>query len=154
MATFFKDGIISKGGVNQGKSVPTGVKAPGQNKDSGNAPDWLSGVPSDIKDIGQKIFDGVSGGAKDFAAGLRGKNLPGKAGTQIASSEASFSSSVENKDWRVKISVPQVIKNQNSPDKLTNKKHVFFPKKKKTNVPKDCYRVSPDWFSSISRFTG
>ena len=115
MATFFKDGIISKGGVNQGKSVPTGVNAPGQNKDSGNAPDWLSGVPSDIKDIGQKIFDGISGGAKDFAAELRGKNLPGKAGTQIASSEASFSSSVENKDWRVKISVPQVIKNQNSP---------------------------------------
>ena len=79
MTTFFKDGIISKDGKNMGVKVPpTGTNAPGQSVAGGNIPEFASDIVKGAKDIGQDIFDGISGGAEDLVSGLRGKNLPNK----------------------------------------------------------------------------
>jgi len=133
MATFFKDGIISKDGKNMGVKVPpTGTNAPGQNVAGGNIPDFASDFVSGAKDIGQDIFDGISGGAEDLVSGLRGKNLPGKAGAKPfdAKSPAKFTAELEEKDWRVKLSVPPALGNTSgmlSPLFVQNDGHMVFP---------------------------
>lgn len=121
MATFFKDGIISKGGVNMGTKVPPiGTNAPGQNSSSGNVPSFVSDGIDGIKDIGQDIFSGVSGGAADLMSNLRGKNLPGKGGPDFqAKQSASFTTELEEKDWRVKLSIPQALKGESVSGLLT-----------------------------------
>ena len=121
MATFFKDGIISKGGVNMGTKVPPiGTNAPGQNSSSGNVPSFVSDGIDGIKDIGQDIFSGVSGGAADLMSNLRGKNLPGKGKPDFqAKQSASFTTELEEKDWRVKLSIPQALKGESVSGLLT-----------------------------------
>ena len=121
MATFFKDGIISKGGVNMGTKVPPiGTNAPGQNSSSGNVPGFISDGIDGIKDIGQDIFNGVSEGAGDLMSNLRGKNLPGKGKPDFqAKQSASFTTELEEKDWRVKLSIPQALKGESVSGLLT-----------------------------------
>ena len=133
MTTFFKDGIISKDGVNQGVKVPpTGTNAPGQSVAGGNIPEFASDIVKGAKDIGQDIFDGISGGAEDLVSGLRGKNLPNKKKNNFeAKAPASFAVEVEDKDWRVKLSVPKSL-DQNvsgllSPLFFKYEGHMVFP---------------------------
>jgi hypothetical protein len=137
MPTVFKDGIISKDGVNQGVQVPV-EGTTGQNPAAGGFPDiagdisnFASGVVGGIKDIGQDIFGGGDD-SKGFMSALRGKNLPGKGNNFTASkSPASFTSGdVEEKDWRVSLSLPSTPSAyKNSPMfsylALTNNKMVF-----------------------------
>ena len=64
MPTFFKDGVIVKDGKNMGQTrPPTGTGTSGQNTASGNIPTSLSGIVDKGKEIGQDIFNGISGGA-------------------------------------------------------------------------------------------
>ena len=132
MTTYFKDGIVSKDGVNMGTKVPPkGFKAPGQNVASGNAPEFVSDIVSGAKDIGQKMFDGISGNAGDLMSNLRGKNLPGKGGNDFAAkAPASFAVDVEDKDWRVKLSVPASLGDTSgllNPLFIRHEGHMVFP---------------------------
>ena len=134
MATFFKDGIISKNGVNQGvKRPPAGSNAAGQNVASGNAPAFVQDIVSGAKDIGQDIFNGISDGAGDLMSNLRGKNLPGKGKPDFQAKEsASFTTELEEKDWRVKLSVPSALKGADvsgllTPLRLEGDGHMVFP---------------------------
>ena len=134
MTTYFKDGIISKGGKNMGTKIPPkGFKAPGQNVASGNAPEFISDAVAKAKDIGQEVFSGITGGAEDLMSNLRGKNLPGKGGGDFDAKEsASFTTTLEEKDWRVKLSVPKALKGQAqsgllTPLRLEGDGHMVFP---------------------------
>jgi len=117
--------LNSKGEVQyrNGKKVSkpvVGTSAGGQSKFSGNVPDFISGGVDKIKDIGQGIFDGVTGGAEDLVANLRSKGLPGKGGPDFqAKQSASFTTELEEKDWRVKLSVPSALKGANLSGLLT-----------------------------------
>ena len=112
MPTFFKDGVIVKDGKNMGQTrPPTGTGTSGQNTASGNIPTSLSGIVDKGKEIGQDIFNGISGGAEDLVSNLRSKNLPGKGNEQFeAKGVAMYNTSLEEKDWRVKLSVPPSVK--------------------------------------------
>ena len=89
------------------KKPPTGTGAAGQNVASGNVPDFISGGIDTIKDIGQDIFGDIAG---DLGSKMRGVNLPKNGANNFeAKSKAFFNTDVENKDWRVKLSVPPSI---------------------------------------------
>jgi hypothetical protein len=113
------------------KKPSTGTGAAGQNVASGNAPEFVSDIVSGAKDIGQKIFDGISGGAGDLMSNLRGKNLPGKGGNDFAAkAPASFAVDVEDKDWRVKLSVPPSLGDTSgllNPLFIRHEGHMVFP---------------------------
>ena len=84
----------------------TGTKAAGQNPLT-NIPEFVTGGIDKMKDIGQDIFSDVAG---DLGSKMRGKNLPGKGSNNFEAKEkAYFSTELENKDWRVKLSVPPSI---------------------------------------------
>lgn len=114
MPTLFRNGVISRNGVNQGIQQATG--ALGQAASAGGFPKSISGAISSFgsnlenigKDIGQSIFGGGVGGALNFMSNLRSKNIPGIGGSTAATrSPASFSGgNVEEKDWRVSLSIP------------------------------------------------
>tara|TARA_A100001035_G_C27755942_1_gene488835 strand:+ start:689 stop:1627 length:939 start_codon:yes stop_codon:yes gene_type:complete len=109
MSTTFKNGIVSKNGVNQGVNTPpTGTNAPGQNVASGNVPDFLSGGWNKAKDIGQKVFSGIGETAENYMSNLRGKNLPGMPGTELSADGKAFwgYGDLEDRDWRVSLSMP------------------------------------------------
>ena len=109
MPTTFKNGIVSKNGVNQGVNTPpTGTNAPGQNVASGNVPDFLSGGWNKAKDIGQKVFSGIGETAENYMSNLRGKNLPGMPGTELSADGKAFwgYGDLEDRDWRVSLSMP------------------------------------------------
>ena len=131
--TVFKNGVISKNGVNQGVRRKIASPAPGQNPASfNNVTDAIDSLPGPVKDVGQKIFSGISGGAKDFMSNMRGGNLPfGKKGAgDLQASKATFSgANVEEKDWRVSLSMPNHPSYETSellaPLKSTGNKFVF-----------------------------
>jgi hypothetical protein len=84
----------------------TGTKAAGQNPLT-NIPEFVSGGIDKMKDIGQDMFSDVAG---DLGSKMRGKNLPGKGSNNFEAKEkAFFNTELENKDWRVKLSVPPSI---------------------------------------------
>jgi len=84
----------------------TGTKSAGQNPLT-NIPEFVSGGIEKMKDIGQDMFSDVAG---DLGSKMRGKNLPGKGSNNFEAKEkAYFSTELENKDWRVKLSVPPSI---------------------------------------------
>ena len=91
--------------VNRGK---TGTGSSGQNTNSGPPPEWASGFIQGAKDIGQDIYDGVSGGAENLASNMRSKFLKKKPGELEANnSPASWGqSNFEDRDWRVRLSLP------------------------------------------------
>ena len=113
-----------------GPTIKSGTKAAGQNPLT-NAPDLVSGGFDKAKDIAQDVFDGISGGAADLVSALRGKNLPGKGGNDFAAkAPASFAVEVEDKDWRVKLSVPQSLGDTSgllSPLFALYEGHMIFP---------------------------
>ena len=113
-----------------GPTIKTGTKAAGQSPLT-NAPDFVTGGLDKAKDIAQDMFDGISGGAADLVSGLRGKNLPGKGGNDFAAkAPASFAVEVEDKDWRVKLSVPQSLGDTSgllSPLFVKYEGHMVFP---------------------------
>jgi hypothetical protein len=83
-----------------------GTKAAGQNPLT-NIPSLVTGGIDKIKDIGQEMFADVAG---DLGSKMRGKNLPGKGSNNFEAAEkAYFDTALENKDWRVKLSVPPSI---------------------------------------------
>lgn len=99
---------------------PTGTNSSGQSNASANAPKFITDAIDGVKDIGQDIFNGISEGAGDLMSNLRGKNLPGKGKPDFqAKQSASFTTELEEKDWRVKLSVPQALKGQSVSGLLT-----------------------------------
>lgn len=133
-----KNNIINSSGYDAdfAKSVsaqrqPTGGAA-GQSPFSGGFPDIVGGIKNGIKDIGQSVFGGGAD-SKGFMSALRSKNIPGKGGGDFTpqKSPASFGSgAVEEKDWRVSLSLPSSPSGfQNSPMlsflSLTKNKMVF-----------------------------
>lgn len=101
--------VMYKNGKKVSQSV-TGSKAPGQNSSGANFPAGMSGLVDKAKETGQKIFNGISGGAADLVGDLRSKNLPSKGKAPFeAKPLAVFSKTVEEKDWRVKLSVPDSV---------------------------------------------
>lgn len=109
----FRNGVISR--VSSGIQQATGSL--GQAASSAGFPSQISGALGDItgridsiKDIGQSIFSG-GGGALNFMSSLRSKNIPGLGGLVPGQGRApaSFSGgNVEEKDWRVSLSMPSV----------------------------------------------
>tara|TARA_B100000927_G_scaffold270277_1_gene246294 strand:- start:26052 stop:26966 length:915 start_codon:yes stop_codon:yes gene_type:complete len=92
------------------KNVKSGTAAAGQAVAGGNFPTSLGGLIDKGKEIGQDIFNGISGGAEDLVSNLRGKNLPGKGNDQFeAKGVAMYNTALEEKDWRVKLSVPTSV---------------------------------------------
>ena len=90
----------------KGPDIKTGTKAAGQNPLT-NIPSLVTGGIDKIKDIGQEMFADVAG---DLGSKMRGKNLPGKGSNNFEAAEkAYFDTALENKDWRVKLSVPPSI---------------------------------------------
>ena len=94
------------------KKPPSGTGAAGQNPASANMPDFLTAGYEKGKDIAQDIYSGVGAGAADLASKFRGKNLPpaeegGAEPNFEARANASFTTEWEEKDWRVKLSVPE-----------------------------------------------
>ena len=90
----------------KGPDIKTGTKAAGQNPLT-NIPSFVTGGIEKMKDIGQEMFADVAG---DLGSKMRGKNLPGKGSNNFeAAPKAYFSTELENKDWRVKLSVPPSI---------------------------------------------
>lgn len=132
MPTFFKNGIIQKDGKNLGVPVKSATGSPGQNPASGNFANVAGGIPTNVKDIGQKVFSGAGAVAEKFTSNLRGANLPFKGGPgDLSFQKASFASqNVEEKDWRVSLSLPShepAFKNSEllAPFKSTGDKFVF-----------------------------
>lgn len=79
----------------------------GQNTASNFKPPTVGGVVGGIKDIGQDIFSGVGAGAANFASALRGANLPGGGNDELTAEKAVFANKkLEDKDWRVSLSMP------------------------------------------------
>ena len=113
-----------------GPTIKSGTKAAGQSSLT-NAPDFVTGAIDKAKDIGQNMFDGISGGAADLVSSFRGKNLPGKGGNAFsAKAPASFAVEVEDKDWRVKLSVPPALGNTSgllNPLFIKYEGHMVFP---------------------------
>ena len=128
-----KDGPGTRQGTTPKPKPKAGFNAPGQNVASGNIPGFVSDAVDKAKDIGQDIFKGISGGAEDLMSNLRGKNLPGKGGPDFqAKQSASFTTTLEEKDWRVKLSVPKALKGQSgsgllTPLRLEGDGHMVFP---------------------------
>ena len=92
---------------NPGFNVPK--KGSGQNVNAGTFPFSTDDIPGPVKDIGQSIFSGVGGAVGKFASAFRSQNLPGAdgAGGGIEVEPAVFASTqVEEKDWRVSLSLP------------------------------------------------
>tara|TARA_R110002074_G_scaffold5413_11_gene26860 strand:+ start:4298 stop:5254 length:957 start_codon:yes stop_codon:yes gene_type:complete len=129
---------ISNGGkvmYRNGKPVnnptPTGTGAAGQNINSNNSPGsganygaMLNNAINGAKDTGNAMVEKLTGkfDASSLRAGkglkdaLNSAGMNGPAGRHGPSAPtASFSDSPENKDWRVKISIPNAIKDKNSP---------------------------------------
>ena len=75
MPTLFKNGVISKDGVNQGVPIKNASGAPGQSANAGNIPFSMDNLPGPVKDVGQKIFDGLGGGTKNFKRGALSAHL-------------------------------------------------------------------------------
>ncbi len=104
--------------------------AAGQSIAAGGIPDIASNIPKNVKDIGQKVFSGIEGASGNFMSALRGKNLPGQI-TSGPTATASFSSAnVEEKDWRVSLSLPAGVVAYNEsellePLKSTGNRMVF-----------------------------
>ena len=88
--------------------VNAGTKPDGQNVNSGPPPAWASGFIDGAKDIGQDIYDGISGGAENLASNMRSKMLKkGPGELSGAPTQASWSKSEwEDRDWRVRLSLP------------------------------------------------
>ena len=104
-----------------------GTKAAGQNPLT-NIPSLVTGGIDKIKDIGQEMFADVAG---DLGSKMRGKNLPGKGSNNFEAAEkAYFDTALENKDWRVKLSVPPSIAADGllAPlQAIANGGHMIFP---------------------------
>jgi hypothetical protein len=110
MATF-KDMNPNKPGIQLTGNPGFNSKKPsvgtGQNPSAGNVPFTVEDLPQGVRDIGQQVFDGVSKGAKDLASAFRSANLPKNGGDGLQAEAAVFASSdVEEKDWRVSLSIP------------------------------------------------
>ncbi len=109
MPTTFKNGVIVKDGKNMGVTTPpTGTGSAGQSFSSENAPSWLTGAVDKGKNIAQDVFDGISGGAENFMSNIRSKNLnKGPKELESTSGQAYWGQSeIEDRDWRVKLSLP------------------------------------------------
>ena len=117
MATFFKDGIISKDGVNLGVEVPTATsttKTPntgnfnmqGLSESFGSVVDKFGGG---IADAFTKVKDGLAGAADPVMDRLKGAGITKGADTYAEMKNISASSSVvgtSNEDNRVRLSLP------------------------------------------------
>ncbi len=132
MTTYFKNGVISKNGVNQGQKEPTeAFKSAGQNTNSGNAPSWLTESPmyQGMKETAQNIYDGVSGGAENLVSNIRAKGLKG-GDAELGTTESQAywgQSTVEDRDWRVKLSLPKDFENSPIISPLINTGGMMFP---------------------------
>lgn len=102
--TTFRNGKISPEYI-----VKKATDVAGQIPETGQIPDIANAIPGPIKDIGQGIFNGLSAGGKNFMSSIRGANLPFGANPadDLQASKASFATqNVEEKDWRVSLSLP------------------------------------------------
>tara|TARA_B100000683_G_scaffold142430_1_gene138509 strand:+ start:3487 stop:4413 length:927 start_codon:yes stop_codon:yes gene_type:complete len=130
MSTTFKNGVIVKDGKNMGvKTPPTGTGSAGQNVSGGNAPEWLTGAVDKGKDIAQNIYDGFSGGAENFMSNIRSKNL-NKAPDELGSESGQAywgQSEIEDRDWRVKLSLPENFKSSELIEPLKATGGMMFP---------------------------
>ena len=131
MPTLFRNGIISRNGQNLGIPVPG--NAPGQSAATASLPQLSSNIQQIGKDIGQAVFGGKLAGAANFMSMLRSKNIPGIGGLGALSgagkTRASFSSgNVEEKDWRVSLSMP------NSPSAYRNSEMLIPLKNTKNSL--------------------
>jgi len=109
MGTRYVNGIVKKDGKNMGIPTTKTNGASGQNPASGSFPGSFEDLPGPIKDIGQKVFGGIGAVAENFTSNLRGANLPFGANPtdDLQAGQATFNSpDVEEKDWRVSLSMP------------------------------------------------
>ena len=121
--------------VSAARNVAPPGGAAGQSPAAGSIPDVIRNIGQDIgqgiKDIGQSIFGG-GGDSKNFMSAVRSKNLTGPFTTPSTSSpSATFTGGdVEEKDWRVSLSLPTSPSGYTSSPmlsflSLTNNKMVF-----------------------------
>ena len=118
MATFFKDGIISKNGVNQGRTIPSTVSQERNSISPRQSVESLVGSAANfIGNVGNQVVSEVAEAA-GFGKLLRSVNIPlfGKAGTS-AFAEAQWGGT-DPGDWRVRLSIPP---NFNLPGMLSEK---------------------------------
>ena len=130
MPTLFKNGIISKDGKNMGVNVPpTGTESSGQNISSGEVPSWAQGFVDGAKEIGQDVYDGISGGAENFMSKIRSKNLNKPPNEISADSGQAYwgQSEIEDRDWRVKLSLPDNFTNSKLIEPLKATGGMMFP---------------------------
>jgi len=120
MPTVFKDGIISKGGVNQGVNVPVGSQNPTQSSQSRNSKtpsQAMSDLAGSNLSFGQSVVqngfkqtveDVFSNGASGLMSMLRGKGIPVNGLSSLFGGGFNGASWARNddEDWRVKLSIP------------------------------------------------
>ena len=117
MPTVFKDGIISKGGVNQG--VPVGNTNPTQASQSRNSKtpqQAISDLAGSNISFGQSVIqngfkqtveDVFSNGASGLMSLIRGKGIPVNGLSSLFGGGGSASwARNDDEDWRVKLSIP------------------------------------------------
>ena len=130
MPTLFKNGVISKDGKNMGVNVPpTGTESSGQNTSTGEVPSWAQGFVDGAKEIGQDVYDCISGGAENFMSNIRSKNLNKPPNEISADSGQAYwgQSEIEDRDWRVKLSLPDNFTNSKLIEPLKATGGMMFP---------------------------
>ena len=109
--TLFRGLRDSVQNIRQTLNTPTGTGAPGQSPFTGSIPTSINGFVGEVRDIGQQLFSGGLGSSLNFMSALRSKNIPtptlGNAAGNLGG-QASFTTggNVEEKDWRVSLSLP------------------------------------------------
>ncbi len=132
MASYFKDGKISKDGkslaVDKSK---TAFASEGQNTASAEAPSWVTESPlyQSMKGMAQDIYDGVTGGGDNLVSDVRSKFLKGGDPELGTSPTQAYwgQSTVEDRDWRVKLSLPKKFAESEIMKPLVNTGGMMFP---------------------------
>ena len=132
MPSYFKDGKISKDGkslaVDKSK---TAFASEGQNTASAEAPSWVTESPlyQSMKGMAQDIYDGVTEGGDNLVGDVRSKFLKGGDPELGTSPTQAYwgQSTVEDRDWRVKLSLPKKFAESEIMKPLVNTGGMMFP---------------------------
>ena len=132
MPSYFKDGKISKDGkslaVDKSK---TAFASEGQNTASAEAPSWVTESPlyQSMKGTAQDIYDGITSGGDNLVGDVRSKFLKGGDPALGTAPTTAYwgQSTVEDRDWRVKLSLPSVFERSELMKPLINTGGMMFP---------------------------